>query len=180
LSIKWLFNNFKWNKVLDELNTDFWNGFNNPTPFMYFLSIIVFCGGIGVFISFYKGNYDIANIATYIFALMSSLVVDLFLKDRDCNGKSKDMLMCIICFCIFIMSLTLISVSLNESQIILKWYIVFISLLSTWYLWWILSSGDSKLKDKEPTREDIRDSTIGSDPSASLIGKGLSDFRRKE
>ncbi|MCM2357513.1 MAG: hypothetical protein NDI77_05145 [Geobacteraceae bacterium] len=173
IGLKTMFKHFKWNAVYEKLDSDFRDGFKSATPFMYFISIIVFCGGIGVWISFYQKNFDLANISTYIFALISSLMVDLILNKDDAKYKDKAFMMCIICCFIFIMSFAVAAVALSKGLLLLKWYLGVTALISAWYLWWILSSNDIKLG---PTRQEIRDSTIGSDPSASLKGKGLSEL----
>lgn len=171
--MKWLFTYFKWHEVIKKFEKDFIGGFRNATPFMYFISIIVFCGGIGVFISFLQGSYDISNISTYIIALMSSLMVDLVLNKDEDKYKDKDFMMCVICIFIFTMALAIVAIVINKELFSLRWYLVVTSLLSAWYLWWVLSSNDIKLG---PTRNDIRDSTIGSDPSDNLQGRGLAEL----
>lgn len=169
-SIRFLFLKLNWNDTYKQLHKLFKDGFLKPAPLLYFLTIIVFCGGIGVWVSFLKESYDVYNITTYVFALTSSLMVDLIIVKDDGKFNDKDFMMFIISAFVFTLSVSFISSMIGNNFIELKWFMSIVSVICTWYLWWILSSCDAKFGFNQ---EVLRSSTIGDDPSEELRGKGL-------
>lgn len=177
--LRLLFIKLGWTDIYNKLHEQFVNGFAKPAPFIYFMAIIVFCGGIGIWVSFYQKTYDVSNITTYVFALLSSLMVDLIIiKDNDDNKSKyddKDIIMFIIGAFIFTLSISVTATILGKEFTQLKWFMSCVSLLCTWYLWWILSSCDSKFG---LTQKKLRMATIGGEPTDDVYGGGLEDLRR--
>lgn len=175
--LRLMFNKIGWHEVYRKLHELFTGGFKNPAPFIYFISIVVFCGGIGIWVSFYQQSYEVSNITTYVFALISSLMVDLMITNQNINDDNKftdkDLLMIIVGSVLFTLGMAVAAALLDKKHLHLKWYMSTISLLCTWYLWWILSSCDKKFG---PTKESIRISTIGSEPTSEVQGGGLADL----
>lgn len=54
---------------------------NNPSATLYFISIIIAAGGVGVWLPIINGeSFSFNNATTYVFALLSAMLADYLIK----------------------------------------------------------------------------------------------------
>ncbi len=162
-----------WSSFFSNVWTTFATGFDRPGPFLYFISIIVIAGGVGIWFPWISsGIYDDNSIMTYVFALLAASIAD-YLIGSNTHKDNKDISIAVITFVVFVIAVTILSVIVDHC--LLKNILRGLSLLLLWALWWFLL--DHTRFDID--RKTIANATIGADsPQSDIEETGLSAFQR--
>lgn len=150
----------EWKSFYDDLKRMTFKGLKRPGPFLYFISIIVVAGGVGVWLPWLSsGELGSQGLMTYTFALLAAVIADFVTQDEKRNSFSRDFSIFIIALVVLIICITVIALNLCQYSI----PVLFISLMLLWWLWWIL------LEDKkfDIPIDEIEHSTIGSGEGAA-------------
>ena len=145
----------EWKRFYNDIEKMSCKGFKRPGPLLYFISIIVIAGGVGVWLPWLSsGSLSAQGLMTYIFALLAAMIADFITQEKKRESFSRDFSFFIIAIVIFIICITVVALNLCRYSIPVS----LISLSLLWWLWWIL------LEEKkfEITIETIENSTIGS------------------
>ncbi|WP_281647963.1 hypothetical protein [Parendozoicomonas sp. Alg238-R29] len=166
----------EWANLKEKVWQDLSNGARSPAPLLYLITIIIVAGGVGVWFPITQGSGDIkANLMTYVFALISAILADFLLEEKD---KTQSYNMLVISIVVVIIALTVYTITAsgtgNLNASISSYIPIGIATILLWTVWWILIP---KTKfDLE--QETIKSSTIGTpEPASNAKNRSLSALK---
>lgn len=153
-------NKVTWRGLSEILWQRFISPFSDPVYCLYFLSVIVVIGSLGVWIQFTTGLKDqiIISASTYFIAILATSTVTVIIKDFDESVRRYRNALVLTSLFVFILGIAGFIIIYTSPSICLKSVLSTVGVFLSLVTWWVANADNSEIrKGSPPNTKEVTD-----------------------